>query len=90
MTIDLSTIVVLTLAGVAVYLAYKKPDLGGALLVGIAVITLLVLLLNDDQEKDGEQKACTPLPSQSLPAGCPPPAGEQRSSGHATPPHIPA
>ncbi|MBJ6613920.1 hypothetical protein ACFT8V_33330 [Streptomyces griseoincarnatus] len=90
MTIDLDTIVVLTLAGVAVYLAYKKPDLGGALLVGIAVITLLVLLLDGDQEKDGEQKACTAPASQPFQLGCLPPAGEQPSLGHTTPPHTPA
>ncbi|MER7805293.1 hypothetical protein ABTX71_33815 [Streptomyces parvulus] len=75
MTIDLETIVVLALAAGAVYLAYKKPDLGGALLVGIAVITLLALLLDDDQEKNGRHEACTPSTSQSPPRDCAASAG---------------
>ncbi|MET9354031.1 hypothetical protein ABZY14_13695 [Streptomyces sp. NPDC006617] len=70
MTIDLETIVVLTVAAVAVHLAYKKPDLGGALLVGIAVITLLALVLDEDQEKYGRHEACTPAASRPVQQGC--------------------
>lgn len=49
MLIDLTTIVVLSLGGLAVYIAYKKPDLGIALGLGAVIITLLVLLLQEGQ-----------------------------------------
>ncbi|MFJ4335089.1 hypothetical protein [Streptomyces sp. NPDC088935] len=88
MTIDLDTIVVLALAAGAVCLAHKKPDLGGALLVGIAVVTLLVLLLGNGQEQNGGYEACTPKAGQSLPPGCPSPAGDHPSN-HTTPPPTP-
>ncbi|KAB2977451.1 hypothetical protein F8R89_00975 [Streptomyces sp. SS1-1] len=45
MHIDLSAIVVLVLGGLAVYVAYKKPELGTPLGLGAVIITLLVLLL---------------------------------------------
>ncbi len=43
----LFSIVVLSLAGVGVYLAYKNPTLGAALLVGVAIITVLWLIGRD-------------------------------------------
>ena len=43
----LFAIVVLALAGVGVYLAYKNPKLGGAILVGVAIITVLWLIGKD-------------------------------------------
>ncbi|MEU9900053.1 hypothetical protein ACIBCS_43390 [Streptomyces phaeochromogenes] len=49
MLIDLTTIVVLSLGGLAVYIAYKKPELGIALGLGTVIITLLVLLLQEGQ-----------------------------------------
>jgi hypothetical protein len=39
--IDLKTIVLLSLGGVATYIAFKNPALGAALLVGVWVIALL-------------------------------------------------
>lgn len=43
--IDLSVIVLLSLGGVAVYIAYRRPQLGAAILVGTGVAGLLYVLL---------------------------------------------
>ncbi|MFJ1874237.1 hypothetical protein [Streptomyces chartreusis] len=55
----LALIVVLTLGGVGVYVAYHYPKLDGALLVGLAIVTTLYMVL----EKD----------SSAFPASEPPP-----------------
>ncbi|MGW9595419.1 hypothetical protein ACWHLZ_34610 [Streptomyces chartreusis] len=44
----LALIVVLTLGGVGVYVAYRNPKLGGALLVGLAIVTTLYVVLEKD------------------------------------------
>lgn len=44
----LTLIVVLTLGGLGVYIAYRNPKLGAALLVGLAVITTLYVILEKD------------------------------------------
>lgn len=44
--IDLTAIVALALGGVAVYIAYRDVRLGTAIGIGVAVVTLLWLLLN--------------------------------------------
>lgn len=44
--IDLTAIVLLTLGGLAVYLAYQDEKLGAAILVGGGVITVIYLLLS--------------------------------------------
>ncbi|MER6474634.1 hypothetical protein [Streptomyces collinus] len=43
--IDLAAIVALVLGGLAAYLAYRDPQLGGAIGIGAVVVTLLWLLL---------------------------------------------
>ncbi|WRZ96371.1 hypothetical protein OHB54_46330 (plasmid) [Streptomyces sp. NBC_01007] len=50
MHIDLPAIVVLVLGGLAVYVAYKKPELGNPLGLGAVIVTLLVLLLQSQDE----------------------------------------
>ncbi|WP_331722778.1 hypothetical protein OG848_47370 (plasmid) [Streptomyces canus] len=52
MLIDLTTIVVLVLGGLAVYIAYKKPEMGTALGVGAVIVTLLVLVLQGQSEAE--------------------------------------
>ncbi|MFJ9470655.1 hypothetical protein [Streptomyces caniferus] len=42
---DLRTAFVLTLGGLAVYLAYGNPELGAAIGIGAVVVTLLLMLL---------------------------------------------
>lgn len=44
----LFVVVALALAGVGVYCAYKDPKLGAALLVGIAILTVLWLVVERD------------------------------------------
>lgn len=43
--IDLTAIVLLTLGGVSVYIAYRNPELGAAILVGVGVVGLLYVLI---------------------------------------------
>jgi multisubunit Na+/H+ antiporter MnhB subunit len=67
--IDLVAIVLLSLAGVAIYIAYRNPRLGAAILVGIGVIGLLVLLLGSQQPSSttAQQHAPTcPAASQAV------------------------
>ncbi|AGS73858.1 hypothetical protein [Streptomyces collinus] len=63
MLIDLTTIVVLVLGGLAVYIAHKRPELGSALGVGAVVITLLILLLQGQDQ--GQAASQRPLPATS-------------------------
>ncbi|MFB6931259.1 hypothetical protein [Streptomyces chartreusis] len=44
----LALIVVLALGGVGMYVAYRNPQLGAAILVGIAIVTALYLVLEKD------------------------------------------
>ncbi|MGW1903058.1 hypothetical protein ACWCQB_38115 [Streptomyces hirsutus] len=72
-------IVVLALGGLGVYVAYQNPKLGGALLVGLAVVTALYLILEKDPsvfETD------SPVPSM-VPAQVPP--GDLHEEGSPAP-----
>lgn len=64
---SLFAIVALALAGVGVYITYKNPKLGGAILVGIAIITLL-WLIGDPSETQSQPG---PGPSSSAPSAEP-------------------
>ncbi|MFF9803149.1 hypothetical protein ACF1G3_37890 [Streptomyces rochei] len=69
MFIDLTAIVVLVLGGLAVYIAYKRPELANALGVGAVIITLLVLLLQDQEETKNQQMGGSPTTAgQTCPA----------------------
>jgi hypothetical protein len=46
--IDLAAIVLLIAGGVAVYIAYRDPRMGAAILVGVGVVGLLYMLLKRD------------------------------------------
>ena len=59
----LFVVVALTLAGLGVYGAYKDPKLGAALLVGIAILTVLWLVV----ERDAPSSSPTPEGSSSSP-----------------------
>ncbi|MFJ4805990.1 hypothetical protein [Streptomyces murinus] len=59
----LFVVVALTLAGLGVYCAYKDPKLGAALLVGIAILTVLWLVV----ERDTPTSSPTPESSSSSP-----------------------
>jgi hypothetical protein len=56
----LFAIVVLALAGVGVYIAYKNPKLGAALLVGVAIITVLWMIGKDPSVVSTEPGQGTP------------------------------
>lgn len=74
--IDLTAIVLLALGGVAVYAAYKNPQLGAAIMVGIGVVTVLYLLLYGSGHS-------TTTPFQAPTA--PPTAGTTATPTEATP-----
>lgn len=44
-SLDLGAIVLLLVGGIAVYIAYRDPRMGAAILVGVGVIGLLYALL---------------------------------------------
>jgi len=43
--LDLAAIVLLLVGGIAVYIAYRDPRMGAAILVGVGVVGLLYMLL---------------------------------------------
>ncbi|MFF9803002.1 hypothetical protein ACF1G3_37120 [Streptomyces rochei] len=76
-TMTLFAIVVLALAGVGVYLAYKNPKLGGAILVGVAIITVFWLIGKDPSTfptQPGLGTSSSTPPAE--PAQSPPPSAE--------------
>lgn len=80
----LFAIVVLALAGVGVYLAYTNPRLGGAILVGVAIITVLWLI--------GDPSTFPTQPGLGTSSSTPPaePAQSPTPSSEAVPePHPP-
>ena len=66
---SLFAIVALALAGLGVYCAYKNPKLGAAILVGIAVLTVVYLI---GEEESTSIPTSTPTSSGSVPAAEPP------------------
>lgn len=43
--VNLAAIVLLIVGGVAVYIAYRNPRMGAAILVGVGVVGLLLVLV---------------------------------------------
>ncbi|MFE7932952.1 hypothetical protein ACFU6S_30385 [Streptomyces sp. NPDC057456] len=62
--ISLAAIVLLALGGVTVYLAYRNERLGAAILVGVAVVTLLGVLLGAPEA--AQSSGDRPTPSASV------------------------
>jgi hypothetical protein len=75
---SLFAIVALSLAGVGVYIAYNNPKLGAAILVGVAIITLLWLIGNPSEVQS------QPGPGASSPTSPAEPA-QSPTSAPATP-----
>lgn len=48
--LDLAAIVLLFAGGVSVYVAYRDPRMGAAILVGVGVIGLLYMLLKKESK----------------------------------------
>lgn len=59
-------IVTFVLAGVGVYIAYRDPKLGAAILVGLGIVTVLFLIWEKDPSLLDELE--TP-PASTVPAG---------------------
>ncbi|MFD7078457.1 hypothetical protein ACFV9G_29900, partial [Nocardioides sp. NPDC059952] len=79
----LFTIVAMSLAGVAVYWAYKNPKLGASLLVGAGILAAVYLIGQQDASQAPLQ-APAPAASSSVPAVAgPPPSPSVSSSGQA-------
>jgi hypothetical protein len=81
----LEAIVLLFIAGWAVYNAYKNEKLGAALLVGVAVLGVLYLLLDHDESAEVAPKptSSTAVPTQTsaTPEAAPSKTTQEESSG---------
>lgn len=86
----LFAIVVLALAGVGVYLAYKNPQLGGALLVGIAIVTVLWLIGEDPFVDPTQPGSGTSFPTSSVSEPVPSPTPSSEAVPEPIPPGSPA
>lgn len=79
----LPLIVALTLGGVGVYVAYRNPKLGVALMVGLAIITTLYIIWEKDpsvfQTGDIPASSTVPTPSGSAATQPAPPAASPSS-----------
>jgi hypothetical protein len=51
MKMDLATIVLLLVCGLAIHIAYTNPAMGNAILVGAGVLTLLQLMLQRSNKR---------------------------------------
>jgi hypothetical protein len=72
--VTLPLIVAFALGGVAVYISYRNPQMGAALLVGLGVVTVLHLIWEKDPSVF--QPSVAPAPaSTSSPAPAPQNAG---------------
>ncbi|MFD5588831.1 hypothetical protein ACFWII_34125 [Streptomyces sp. NPDC127063] len=82
----LTLIVVLTLGGLGVYIAYRNPQLGAALLVGLAVITTLYVILEKDPSafKTDSPPSSTPTQVSSGPSS----SGQTPSTPTTPPPSV--
>jgi hypothetical protein len=64
--VTLPLIVALALGGVGTYIAYRDPKMGGALLVGLGVVTVLYIVWEKDPSVF--QPGVGPVPSTYSPA----------------------
>ncbi|MEU6688478.1 hypothetical protein [Streptomyces sp. NPDC046832] len=93
----LPLIVALVLGGLGVYVAYKNPKLGAALLVGLGVITVLYLIWEKDPTvfQTGNPSSSTVPAVTSTPPWAPPATSSTPSTttsagpGGASPAAIP-
>lgn len=82
-------LVALILGGAGVYVAYRNPNLGAALLVGVAILTGLYVVLEKDPNvfpADAPPSPVAParVPDEGLPAQqAPPPATSADSAPSA-------
>lgn len=69
----LPLVVALALGGVGVYIAYRNPRLGAAILVGLGIVTVLYLIWEKDPSvfQTGVPSVSTSAPVQTPPAGAP-------------------
>ncbi len=69
----LPLIVALALAGVGVYIAYRNPRMGAAILVGLGIVTVLYLVWDKDPSvfQTGVPPVSSTAPTQPLPPGGP-------------------
>ena len=69
---------ILTLAGAGVYAAYRNPNLGAALLVGLAIFTALYVVLSKDSSVVGTTApgypSAAPVPDPQTARASPTPA----------------
>ncbi|MFC8198316.1 hypothetical protein ACFUTV_23405 [Streptomyces sp. NPDC057298] len=82
-------IVAITLAGLGVYIAYKNPKLGAAILVGTAILTVLWLITEKDPSSTpADQRQPVPTISSPVPWADPtqPSMGSELTSPGAAPP----
>ncbi|MGW6927527.1 hypothetical protein ACWGA9_40770 [Streptomyces sp. NPDC054950] len=84
----LALIVALVLGGLGVYVAYQNPKLGGALLVGLGIITVLYIIWEKDPTvfETGNPSSST-VPAVTSPASWP--AAPAQPSGSAASPSAP-
>lgn len=68
---SLFLIVALALGGVGVYIAYRDPKLGAAILVGLAIVTALYLIWQNDPSLT---QTVVPPTSSSVPVQAPSPS----------------
>ncbi|NKQ28986.1 hypothetical protein [Streptomyces galbus] len=68
---SLLLVVAFALGGLGVYLAYRDPKLGGAILVGLGIVTLLYLIWQNDPSlsQTGVPPTSSTLPAQATPPG---------------------
>lgn len=64
-------IVALALAGAGVYIAYRNPRLGAAILVGLGILTALYLVWEKDPSVFQTSVPPVPTPAEAPPAGQP-------------------
>ncbi|MFI1245027.1 hypothetical protein [Enterococcus casseliflavus] len=79
-------IVALSLAGLGIYLAYKNPKLGAAIVVGTAIVTALWLITDQDSSSADPHQ---PVPSTTSPVPPADPPQPSMSSDPASPGTVP-